>query len=57
MKTIQLLHNPGAGYEGYTKNDLIQLIQAGGLACRYSNTKEHGWEHIDTDVDFIVVAG
>ncbi|MBO9566610.1 MAG: NAD(+)/NADH kinase [Niastella sp.] len=57
MKYVKLLHNPTAGEEDHTKKELIPLIEAAGWECRYSSTKEKGWEKIEPDTDFVVVAG
>jgi diacylglycerol kinase (ATP) len=57
MKYIKLLHNPTAGEEDHTKKELIPLIEAAGWECRYSSTKEKGWDKIEPDTDFVVVAG
>lgn len=57
MPTVQLLHNPGAGDEEHSKKKLIKAIELRGYACRYSSTKEKGWDKIEDDVDFIALAG
>jgi diacylglycerol kinase family enzyme len=57
MKYIKLLHNPTAGDEDHTKQELIPLIEAAGWECRYSSTKEKGWDKIEPDTAFVVVAG
>ena len=57
MPIVQLLHNPGAGDEEHSQKKLVKAIKARGYECRYSSTKEKGWDKIDEDVDFIVLAG
>jgi diacylglycerol kinase family enzyme len=57
MKYVKLLHNPTAGEEDHTEKELTPLIEAAGWECRYSSTKEKGWDIIEPDTDFIVVAG
>lgn len=57
MKTIHLIHNPGAGDEAHSKSTLLQLIEAAGHVCRYSSTDDKGWQNIDPQTDFIVIAG
>ena len=57
MKYVKLLHNPTAGEEDHTKKELIPLIEKAGWECRYSSTKEKGWDKIEPDTDFVVVAG
>jgi len=57
MPTVQLLHNPGAGDEEHSKKMLLKAIKAHGYSCRYSSTKEKGWDALEPDVDFIALAG
>lgn len=57
MKYVKLLHNPTAGEEDHTKKELIPVIEAAGWECRYSSTKEKGWDKIEPDTDFVAVAG
>lgn len=57
MKYVKLLHNPTAGEEDHTEKELTPLIEAAGWECRYSSTKEKGWDIIEPDTDFIAVAG
>lgn len=57
MKLCTLIHNPGAGAEKYSKDQLIGKIESQGFECRYSSTKKKGWKEIDPDTDFLVVAG
>lgn len=57
MKYVKLLHNPTAGEEDHTKKELTPLLEAAGWECRYSSTKEKGWDKIEPDTEFVVVAG
>jgi diacylglycerol kinase (ATP) len=58
MKTIHLIHNPGAGDEAHSKSTLLRLIEAAGYECRYCSTDEGDkWKNIAPDTDFIVIAG
>lgn len=57
MKYIKLLHNPRAGEEDHSRQELIRLIEKEGWECRYSSTKEKGWDKIESDTDIVVVAG
>ncbi|WP_276480696.1 diacylglycerol/lipid kinase family protein [Paraflavitalea pollutisoli] len=57
MKYIKLLHNPTAGEEDHTRKELTPLIEEAGWECRYSSTKEKGWDKIEPDTEFVVVAG
>jgi len=57
MKVSTLIHNPGAGAEKYTKEQLVSKIETLGYECRYSSTKKKGWKDIDPETDFIIIAG
>ncbi|MBO9204154.1 MULTISPECIES: diacylglycerol/lipid kinase family protein [Niastella] len=57
MKTIYLIHNPGAGDEAHSKDTLLKLIEAAGYVCRYSSTDDRDWQNIPAQTDFIVIAG
>jgi diacylglycerol kinase (ATP) len=58
MKTIHLIHNPGAGDEAHSKPTLLKLIEAAGYECRYCSTDDGDkWKNIDPKTDFIVIAG
>src|SRR5689334_5300318 len=56
MKVINLLHNPTAGNEDHSKEELISLLEENGYDCRYSSMKKD-WKRLDEQVDFIVAAG
>ncbi|MEI6949174.1 diacylglycerol kinase family protein [Paraflavisolibacter sp. H34] len=57
MKRAQLLHNPGAGDEEHSKEELMSLLESNGFECRYSSTKKKEWKDIEPGVDLLVVAG
>jgi Sphingosine kinase and enzymes related to eukaryotic diacylglycerol kinase len=58
MKLAALLHNPGAGDEDHSIEELINLIQNSlQLECRYFSTKEEGWEEFEPGTDLLIVAG
>ncbi|MCD6064555.1 MAG: diacylglycerol kinase, partial [Flavipsychrobacter sp.] len=57
MKVAKLLHNPKAGDGEHSKEDLVAMIEEQGYKCLYASTKEKGWNEIEPDVDFLVVAG
>lgn len=57
MKTLQLIHNPGAGDEGHSKEALIKLLEDAGYVCRYCSTEGKEWQDINPHADFIVIAG
>ena len=47
MKQAKLHHNPSAGDEGYTEDELCSILRKEGFECR----------HFSTQNDFIIVAG
>jgi diacylglycerol kinase family enzyme len=57
MKSVYLIHNPGAGDEAHSKETLIKLIEAAGYVCRYCSTDDKGWKNIPPHTDFIAIAG
>jgi diacylglycerol kinase (ATP) len=57
MKIINFLHNPDAGNEDHTKEELIPLLKANGFECRYSSMNKKTWKKMNENVDFIVAAG
>src|SRR4051794_8685614 len=57
MKTVKLLHNPGAGDEGHTKDELITQIRAAGYNCEYASVKGWLWDNLTDKIDFVIVAG
>jgi diacylglycerol kinase family enzyme len=57
MKIVNLLHNPDAGNEDHTKEELTSLLEANGFESRYSSMNKKNWKKIDEEVDFIIAAG
>ena len=57
MKVVKLLHNPKAGDEQHTEEEIVELIEANGFHCRYSSTKTKDWKEIEPGIDFLVAAG
>ena len=58
MKLAKLLHNPGAGDENHTREELIQQIKSKGFHTIYHSSKERDFlRKIEDEVDFIIVAG
>lgn len=57
MKRAKLLHNPIAGDEGYSKKELLALLKDNGFDCTYASTKEKDWKELESDLDFLIVAG
>lgn len=57
MHIATLLHNPKAGDRSYSKEDLKSMIESEGIKCLYSSVKKEGWENIDNQTEFLIVAG
>lgn len=57
MKLVQLIHNPGAGDEKHSRDDLTEMLEAEGYECTYLSTKIKGWKDFDTHADILLVAG
>jgi len=57
MKKGSLLHNPTAGDNEFSKKELVKLIKEEGFECGYASVKDDGWEKLDEDADFLIIAG
>ena len=57
MRSIQLVHNPGAGDKRYDRNTLLELLEKEGFDCRYFSTKRKGWKEFSSHTDLVAVAG
>ena len=57
MSIATLLHNPKAGEESYTQNELVTLIENEGVKLIYSSIKDKDWDQFDPKTDFLIVAG
>jgi diacylglycerol kinase (ATP) len=57
MKKANLLHNPTAGDNDFSKKELVKLIKEEGFECTYSSVKESGWDEFENDTDFLIIAG
>ena len=57
MKQVTLFHNPAAGDEEHSKNELVALMEKNGFECRYLSTKDKEWKDFDSDTDLLVIAG
>jgi len=57
MKVVNLLHNPSAGHEDHSADDLVSLLEANGFECEYSSLDKKAWKKMQEQVDFIVAAG
>ncbi|MFT2008406.1 diacylglycerol/lipid kinase family protein [Pontibacter sp. 13R65] len=55
---VTLLHNPGAGFEQYTPEELIRELQKKGYEVNYASTKEDDYEdYLREPGELLVVAG
>ena len=57
MIKTKIIHNPKAGDEEHSHQELIKLIESRGFHPEYSSIKDKDWEYIDHDIDCLVVAG
>lgn len=57
MKTAHILHNPGAGQDEFSDQELIGLIQENGFSCQYSSLDTDDWKAEFTENDFLIVIG
>ena len=57
MKNAYILHNPGAGDEGYSDSELISLVKKNGFGCDYSSLKDSNWKDLFTPNDFLIITG
>ncbi len=56
---ITLIHNPGAGYQQFSKERLIKSLQGEGIEIHYVSTKKDGFNEnlLTHSADLFVVAG
>lgn len=53
-----LIHNPGAGDEQPSADELIKMLRDAGHEATYHSSKEDGWERaLDDPADIVAVAG
>lgn len=57
MKRALLLHNPGAGDEEHSAEELRSLICNHGFECIYLSIKDKEWKDFDVEFDILVIAG
>jgi diacylglycerol kinase family enzyme len=57
MKVVNLLHNPSAGNEDHSADELVSLLEVNGFECEYSSMDKKAWKKMQDKVDFIVAAG
>ncbi len=57
MKQVILIHNPTAGNESHSRENLVALIEKEGFTCRHYSTKEKEWKEIDYHADMLTIAG
>ncbi|QCR24637.1 diacylglycerol kinase family protein [Pontibacter sp. SGAir0037] len=54
---VTLLHNPGAGFERYSAEELLRLLHQKGYEVSYTSAKEDYEDALKTPGDAVVVAG
>ncbi len=52
-----LLHNPKAGDQDHSENELMKKISAHGIRCIYSSAKKEWTKDLTPDADFVIIAG
>lgn len=57
MKKATIIHNPKAGDEEHSRQELISLLEKNDFDCRYLSTKEKEWEKLKEETDLFVIAG
>ncbi|QRQ99953.1 diacylglycerol/lipid kinase family protein [Dyadobacter sandarakinus] len=57
MKKVRLLHNPTAGDNDFTKEELVRLIGKEGFDCTYASVRDEKWDDFEEDTDFLIIAG
>lgn len=57
MKRALLLHNPGAGDEEHSAEELSRLVCHQGFECVALSVKDKEWKDFDFDMDFLIIAG
>lgn len=57
MKEVILIHNPTAGNEGHSREDLETRINSRDFTCRSYSIKEEEWKGIDIHADILAIAG
>jgi diacylglycerol kinase family enzyme len=57
MKHIQVIHNPGAGDQQHTKDNIIGLLKDNGYRVSYLDTKKEKLKKFNTNADLILIAG
>jgi diacylglycerol kinase (ATP) len=57
MQQVLVIHNPGAGDESHSKENILTLLNENGYQTAYLNTKEDDWKKFPTTADIILIAG
>lgn len=57
MQITKLLHNPSAGDQNHTEDELVKIIEKENFQCDYFSLKNEHWDEFSRDVDFLIVAG
>jgi len=55
---VTLMHNPGAGEEDHSREDLLRAVEAAGHEVMWHSPAEEGWEEaLEDPGDLVAVAG
>ncbi len=54
---VHILHNPKAGDQDNTKNELIRLVEPLGFSCDYASVKQDGWHRFKRNASLLIVVG
>src|SRR5690554_437342 len=54
---VHILHNPKAGEQDNTKNELVRLVKPLGFSCDYTSVKKREWHNFKRDALLLVVVG
>lgn len=57
MKNALILHNPGAGDEEYSDDELVSLIEEMGFSTSYFSLKDRHWKKLSMEDDFLIITG
>ena len=54
---VHILHNPKAGDQDNTKNELMRLVEPLGFSCDYASVKQDGWQRFKRDASLLIIVG
>ena len=57
MISAALIHNPKAGDEAHTEEEIVSMIESEGIHCTYYSIKEKDWKKAELNYNFLIVAG